>query len=38
MRNDSDGSIMSESRDATTIDNLEDTSFDFYSGVSRLIE
>ena len=38
MRNDPDGLIMSEARDATTIDNLEDTSFDFYSGVSRLIE
>ena len=38
MRNDSDGSIMSESWDATAIDNFEDTSFDFYGGVSRLIE
>ena len=38
MRNDSDGSIMSESWDATAIDNLEDTSFDFHGGVSRLIE
>jgi hypothetical protein len=32
------GLIMSESRDATAIDNLEDTSFDFDGGVSRLIE
>ncbi len=38
MRNDSDGLIMSESRDTTAIDSLEDTSFDFYGGVSRLIE
>jgi len=38
MRNESDGLIMSESRDATAIDNLEDTSFDFDGGVSRLIE
>jgi hypothetical protein len=29
---------MSESRDATAIDNLEDTSFDFDGGVGRLIE
>jgi hypothetical protein len=35
---DSDGLIMSESRDATMIDNLEDASFDFYGGISRLIE
>jgi hypothetical protein len=38
MRDESDGLIMSESRDATAIDNLEDTSFDFDGGVSRLIE
>jgi hypothetical protein len=38
MRNDSDGLIMSESRDATAIDKLEDTSFDFDGGVSSLIE
>ena len=36
--NDADGLIMSEARDATAIDNLEDTSFDFYSGVGSLIE
>ena len=38
MRNDPDGLIMSEARDATAIDDLEDTSFDFDGGVSRLIE
>jgi hypothetical protein len=38
MRNESDGLIMSESRDATVIDNLEDASFDFDGGVGRLIE
>jgi hypothetical protein len=38
MRNDSDGSIMSESWDATAIDNLENASFGFYGGISRLIE
>ena len=38
MRDDSDGLIMSESREATAIDNLKDTSFDFYAGISRLIE
>jgi hypothetical protein len=38
MGNDADGLIMSEPRDATAIDNLEDTSFDFYSGVGSLIE
>ena len=38
MCNDSDGLIMSESRNATAIDNLEDTSFDFHGGISRLIE
>jgi hypothetical protein len=38
MRNESDGLIMSESRDATAIDDLEDTSFDFYGGVGSLIE
>ena len=38
MRNDPDGLIMSEARDATTIRNLEDASFDFYGGVSSLIE
>jgi hypothetical protein len=38
MRNDPDGLIMSEARDATAIDNLEDAPFDFYGGVSSLIE
>jgi len=38
MGNDADGLIMSEARDATAIDNLEDTSFDFYSRVGSLIE
>ena len=35
MGNDADGLIMSEARDATAIDNLEDASFDFYGGVCR---
>jgi hypothetical protein len=38
MRNDPDGLIMSEARNATAIDDLEDASFGFYGGVSRLIE
>jgi len=38
MRNDPDGLIMSEAWDATTIGNLEDAAFDFYGGVSSLIE
>jgi len=38
MSNDADGLIMSEARDATAIDDLEDASFDFYGGVSSLIE
>src|SRR5260370_41112004 len=38
MRNDPDGLIMSEARDATAIDDLEDASFDFYGGGSSLIE
>jgi len=38
MGNNADGLIMSEARDATAIDNLEDASFDFYSGVGGLIE
>jgi hypothetical protein len=38
MRNESDGLIMSESRDRAAIDNLEDASFDFDGGVCRLIE
>jgi len=38
MCNDADGLIMSEARDATAIDDLEDASFDFYGGVSSLIE
>ena len=38
MRNDPDGLIMSEARDATAIDDLEDASFGFYGGVSSLIE
>jgi hypothetical protein len=38
MGNNADGLIMSEAWDATAIDNLEDASFDFYSGVGSLIE
>jgi hypothetical protein len=38
MRNDPDDLIMSEARDATAIDDLEDASFDSYGGVSSLIE
>jgi hypothetical protein len=38
MRNDSDGLIMSEARDTTAIDNLEDASFDFHGRVGSLIE
>ena len=38
MCNESDSLIMSESRNATAIDILEDTSFDFHGGISRLIE
>jgi hypothetical protein len=38
MSNDADGLIMSEARDATTIDNLEGASFGFCGGVSSLIE
>jgi hypothetical protein len=38
MGNDSDGLIMSETRDTTAIDNLEDASFDFHGGVGSLIE
>ena len=38
MRNDPDGLIMSEALDATAIDDLENASFDFYGGVSSLIE
>ena len=38
MRNESDGLIMSEARDATAIGDLEDASFDYYGGVSNLIE
>jgi hypothetical protein len=33
MRNDPDGLIMPEARDATAIDDLEDASFGFYGGV-----
>jgi hypothetical protein len=33
-----DSLIMSETRDRTTINNFEDTSFSFYSGVSCLFE
>ena len=33
MDNDANGLIVSEARDATAIDNLEDASFDFYGGV-----
>jgi hypothetical protein len=38
MSDDSDGLIMSEARDTTAIDSLEDTSVDFYGGVGSLIE
>jgi hypothetical protein len=38
MRNRPDSLIMSQARDRTAIDNLEDTSFDLYGGVSSLIE
>src|SRR5258708_16335398 len=38
MRDDPDGLIMSEARDATAIDDLEDASFGFYGGVGSLIE
>ena len=38
MSEDADGLILSEARDATTIDSLEDASFDFYGGVRSLIE
>ena len=38
MGDDPDGLIMSEARDTTAIDDLEDTSFDFYGGVGSLIE
>ena len=38
MGNDADGLIMSAAGDATAIDNLEEASFDFYGGVSSLIE
>ena len=38
MGDNPDGLIMSEARDTTAIDNLEDTSFDFYGGVGSLIE
>jgi hypothetical protein len=35
MSNGPDGLIMSEARDATAIDDLEDASLGFYGGVSR---
>jgi hypothetical protein len=38
MGDDPDGLIMSEVRDTTAADDLEDTSFDFYGGVGSLIE
>jgi hypothetical protein len=38
MRKCADGLIMSESRDTTAIDNLEDASLDFFGGVGSLIE
>jgi hypothetical protein len=38
MGNGSDGLIVSQARDRAAIDNLEDTSFDFDGGVSRLVE
>jgi hypothetical protein len=38
MGDDPDGLIMSEARDTTAIDNLEDASFDFHGGVGSLIE
>ena len=38
MGNGPDGLVMSQARDRAAIDNLEDTSFDLYSGVGSLIE
>ncbi len=38
MGDDPDGLITSEARDTTAIDNLEDTSFNFYGGGGSLIE
>ena len=38
MGDDPDGLIMSEARDTAAIDNLEDTSFDFYGRVGSLIK
>ena len=38
MSNDADGLIMSEARDATTIDNLEDASFGVGCSICRLVE
>jgi hypothetical protein len=35
MGDDPYGLIVSEARDTTAIDDLEDTSFDFYGGVGR---
>jgi hypothetical protein len=38
MGNGPDGLVMSQARDRAAIDDLEDTSFDLYSGVRSLIE
>src|SRR5271167_1708591 len=38
MGNRPDGLIMSQARDGAAIGNLEDTSFDLYGGVGRLVE
>ena len=38
MSNGPDGLIMTEARDATAIDDLEDASFGLHGGVSSLIE
>jgi len=38
MGNRPDSLIMSQARDGTAIGNLEDTSFDLYGGVGRLVE
>jgi hypothetical protein len=38
MGNRPDGLIMSQTGDGAAIGNLEDTSFDLYGGVGRLVE
>ena len=37
MGNRPDGLMMSQARDGAAVRNLEDTSFDLYGGVGRLI-